>query len=271
MRYLVKDGQNDKLIGIFALGDPVFNLRTRDDWIGWGVNQRRAMLTHVMDAYIVGALPPYNQLLGGKLVASLIGSDEVRRNFEDKYKGREGIISESVKPSNLALVAITSALGRSSIYNRLKLNDLVELRRIGFTKGYGHFQVGDEAFKLLRRALLIVNHEYANGHRFGQGPNWKIRTIRQALGVLGIDAAILRHGIKREVFAMPFCDDVQAHLRGEADYKPRTPTVSAIANAALERWVLPRSERRPEFANWDRADTTSQLLSVASQLELPLK
>ncbi len=34
MRYLVYDRNNDKLIGIFALTDPVFNLRVRDAWIG---------------------------------------------------------------------------------------------------------------------------------------------------------------------------------------------------------------------------------------------
>lgn len=77
LRFLVRDRQNGKLIGIFALGDPVFNLQCRDRWIGWDVNDRRARLVHLMDAYVVGAVPPYNQLLGGKLVASLIGSAEV--------------------------------------------------------------------------------------------------------------------------------------------------------------------------------------------------
>lgn len=40
MRFLVRDRQNGKLIGIFALGDPVFNLQCRDQWIGWDVNDR---------------------------------------------------------------------------------------------------------------------------------------------------------------------------------------------------------------------------------------
>ena len=30
MRYLVMDESNNKLIGLFALGDPVFNLKSRD-------------------------------------------------------------------------------------------------------------------------------------------------------------------------------------------------------------------------------------------------
>ena len=34
-RFLVYDDQNGKLMGIFALGDPVFNLAVRDRLIGW--------------------------------------------------------------------------------------------------------------------------------------------------------------------------------------------------------------------------------------------
>ena len=66
MRFLVRDRSNDKLIGIFALGDPVFNLKARDEWIGWDVNDRRDRLVHVMDAFVVGAVPPYAQLAQGR-------------------------------------------------------------------------------------------------------------------------------------------------------------------------------------------------------------
>ena len=64
MRFLVWDRQNDKLIGAFALCDPIFNLKNRDDWIGWDQGRRRERLVHTMSAYVAGALPPYSQLLG---------------------------------------------------------------------------------------------------------------------------------------------------------------------------------------------------------------
>jgi hypothetical protein len=35
IRYLVWDEHNDKLIGLIAIGDPVFNLSVRDNLIGW--------------------------------------------------------------------------------------------------------------------------------------------------------------------------------------------------------------------------------------------
>ena len=84
LRFLVKDGQNGCLIGLFALGDPVFNLSARDDWIGWTHEDRRDRLVHVMDAYVVGAVPPYSHLIGGKLIAALMGSTEVKLAYEDE-------------------------------------------------------------------------------------------------------------------------------------------------------------------------------------------
>jgi len=119
LRFLVKDRQNGKLIGLFALGDPVFNLTARDKWIGWAHEDRAERLVHVMDAYVVGAVPPYSQLIGGKLVAALMASSEVIEAHERKYSGKESLISGEVKRARLLLITTTSALGRSSLYNRL--------------------------------------------------------------------------------------------------------------------------------------------------------
>ena len=71
MRFLVWDTENGKLIGILALGDPVFNLSARDHHIGWTSTQRKKRLVGVMDAYVLGAVPPYSSLLCGKLIACL--------------------------------------------------------------------------------------------------------------------------------------------------------------------------------------------------------
>ena len=62
-----------------------------------------------MDAYVVGAVPPYNEILGGKLVASLIGSAEVSQAFSQKYGNVTGIISGQNKSAKLVLVTITSS------------------------------------------------------------------------------------------------------------------------------------------------------------------
>ncbi len=123
LRYLVWDDNNQKLLGIIALGDPVFNLRVRDDPIGWTVKDRAKRLVNVLDAYVLGAVPPYNMLLGGKLVACLVRSKKVRDDFLEKYGKTRGIISKKKKKcAGLVMITTSSSLGRSSVYNRLKLS-----------------------------------------------------------------------------------------------------------------------------------------------------
>lgn len=253
MRFLVVDSHNDKLMGVLALGDPVFNLRVRDEWIGWNATQRKRRLTSVMDAFVVGAVPPYASLLGGKLVASLIGSAEVSAQFDAKYGKSRGIISGERKRPHLALVTVTSALGRSSLYNRVKLPGLVNLIRLGTTTGWGHFQVPDSIFSQMRELLALEGHVYADGHGFGQGANWRIRVIREAVRRIGLDEGLLRHGIRREVFALPLASNFREYLLDErADCEIDRPKASEISAACLDRWVIPRAERRPEFVRWER-------------------
>jgi hypothetical protein len=81
MRFLVWDDSIGRLMGVIALCDPVFNRNVRDSAIGWGVEDRKDRLVNVMDAYVLGALPPYNSLLCGKLVACLVRTEEVRDCF----------------------------------------------------------------------------------------------------------------------------------------------------------------------------------------------
>ena len=263
MRFLVMDRTNDKLIGVLALGDPVFNLRVRDEWIDWTADDRRNGLVHVMDAYVVGAVPPYSQLLGGKLITSLIGSSEVANVFKRRYAESTGIISSKKKKPRLALVTITSALGRSSIYNRVRLPGLIDLKFVGSTEGWGHFHVPDQVFSDMRRLLSLDGHEYADGHQFGSGPNWRMRVIRRALSLIGLDEGLLRHGIEREVYGMPLAQNWRKFLRGEARiYGSQRPSVDTIAKACLERWVVPRSIRRPMYRTWSSADRDQLLAPV---------
>lgn len=258
MRFLVIDEANGRLMGLIALGDPVFNLKCRDAWIGWSAATRKERLSSVMDLYICGAVPPYSFLLGSKLVACLATSREVGDHFREKYTGSTGIISGKSKPAELLVVTTTSALGRSSLYNRLRLSTCprTEFRRIGFTEGWGHFSVSDDLFMRLRRHLISEDHKYANGHSFGTGPNWRLRTIRAAMKSLGVDDGLLKHGIQREVFAAELsptsCEQLRTGVQGSAI----RPTVREISEVAIDRWIRPRYERRG-LEPWTRSDIES--------------
>ncbi len=256
MRFLVWDRGNDKLIGIFALGDAVFNQAARDSVIGWDHHRRAAALVNLMDAYVLGALPPYSHLLGGKLVASLIRSQEVREAFDARYGESVGLISGRKKRARLLAVTTTSALGRSSIYNRLQLQGRKIFEPIGFTSGWGHFHFSGRIFDELRAYLEFVGDDYAGGFEFGSGPNWRIRVVRRALERLGMDTTLARHGFVREVFLCRIAKNAEALLRGDNKrvLYGGLPRVGEVATAALDRWMIPRSERDDRYMNWRASD-----------------
>jgi hypothetical protein len=266
LRFLVKDEQNDKIIGIMALGDPVFNLRARDQWIGWDVKTRTANLVNVMDAYVLGAIPPYSQLIGGKLVAALVASREVGDAFDQKYNKTTGLISGEAKNAHLALVTTTSSLGRSSIYNRLKLPHLVEFQRLGYTEGWGHFQIPDEIFEEMRLLLTAEGHKYASGYKYGDGPNWRVRVIRAALKRMGLPEDLLRHGIRREVYGVPVSQDWRARLHGESqEVEVARPTVKDLSDACIERWLAKRAKSDPTYKAWTREQTLDVIMRHFAQ------
>lgn len=252
LRFLVWDEHHEKLIGLFALGDAVFNLRARDELIGWDHNRRAEALVNLMDAYALGALPPYNLLLGGKLVASLVRTREVVDIFREKYHSSVGVISGKSKQAQLAAVTTSSALGRSSLYNRLRLLDQPIFESIGSTSGWGHFHVSDELFEELRGYLKRLGYAGVDSHGYGQGPNYRLRLIRKAFSVLDLDPDLARHGLTREVFFCSLASNALPFLRGEqklAQYDG-LPTLEETTEAALTRWVRPRAIRRPEFKSW---------------------
>ncbi len=256
LRYLVWDEQNDKLIGLIAIGDPVFNLFVRDNLIGWDVHDRSARLVNIMDAYALGALPPYNALLGGKMVACLLRSRDIYDDFARTYGATTGIISQQEKKARLLAVTTSSSMGRSSVYNRLKLDGIQYFKPIGYTGGWGHFHIPDRLFAEFRNYLREIGHPYADMHRFGQGPNWRLRTRRAALVALGFKGNMLRHGIQREVFISALAVNATKLLRTGKGRPDLSSLLSAreVARLAVERWMLPRSQRRPEYRNWTAND-----------------
>ena len=256
LRYIVWDASNQKIIGLLAIGDPVFNLSVRDKLIGWDSKGRAERLVNIMDAYVLGAVPPYNMLLGGKLIACLLKSRDLFDDFATVYGGTTGIISGKAKNARLLAVTTSSSMGRSSVYNRLKLDGTSHLDPIGYTNGWGHFHISDRLFLELRDYLRDVGHSYADLHRYGQGPNWRMRTTRAALDALGFKADMLRHGIQRQVFiTFPASNSIKILQTGEG--VPDTSGLASVADIGLlarDRWIVPRAERRQEYRAWEVAD-----------------
>jgi hypothetical protein len=214
-----------------------------------------------MDAFILGAVPPYNMLLGGKLIGSMIRTREVVATFHKRYSGTTGLISGKSKKASLVAVTTSSALGRSSVYNRLKLGGLSYFTSIGFTGGWGHFHVPRELFEDMRRYLVLRRHDYPRSYEYGDGPNWRMRTIRAALDLIGFDGDLLRHGVNREVFVCWLAQNALDVLRAKTKRPNYDSLLGAgeVAALALDRWVLPRSARDCAYEGWESKEILRRL------------
>ena len=56
----------------------------------------RDSASQMADLSVCGAVPPYNTLLGGKLVALAVTSEEARACWKDRYEHRISIISSQM-------------------------------------------------------------------------------------------------------------------------------------------------------------------------------
>lgn len=248
MRFLVFDNCNNKLIGIFGLSDPVYCLAVRDLWIDWSDSEKRQRLWHTMDAYVLGAVPPYNYLLCGKLVALLATTNEVREHFVNRYAGKSSEILGIVREPHLVLLTTASAMGRSSMLNRLKRNNQFIWESIGMTAGWGHFHLGNGLFKDIADFMRSEYPSKFTTYKFGGGPSWKLRVIRSCLQELDLPTDILQHGIRREVFAAPLANNWREFLSGK-DALPyfHDRPLADIVKFFRDRWLFPRSQRDQRF------------------------
>jgi len=219
---------NKPVIGIAALGSPIIHIPERDNYIGWDKNIRTKKINYMMDAYVIGALPPYNYLLGGKLISILLTSKEIRRIYRKKYKNSSY--------SELVGLFTTSLYGKSSQYNRLAISGRKLYLPIGDTKGYGTLHLTTETINamidLLREKNIIVSNS------FGEGPSWTMRVIRTVGDLLGFDSnQLLMHSFKRKIYFIPFAENTKEFLNDKnKSLKFYSQNIDYLTEYWKDRW-----------------------------------
>jgi hypothetical protein len=246
IKILIRDRAlpNKPVIGIAALGSPIIHIPERDDFIGWDKITRTKNLIYTMDAYVIGALPPYNYLLGGKLISLLLASNEVRKIYHNKYKGKVTIIDKRIANS-LVGIFTTSLYGKSSQYNRLKYKDILLYQHIGYTKGYGTLHLSKETIQEMVKFLKSKNIDV--NHKFGDGPSWVMRVIAAAGELVGFDSDfLLKHSFKRSIYFVPLAKNYREVLNDEIK-RPiyYNYTKNELVKYWKERWFENR-KRNPD-------------------------
>ena len=211
LRFIIWDKTHYKVFGIFGLSDPVIALEVRDEFIGWNKKQREERLYNLMTAYILGAVPPYNELFGAKLVALAVGCKEVCQAFEEKYKGKKTIIRERETLAKLVAVDTMAFFGKSLIYEGLP-----EWQFLGFTKGLTHIHLNGLWEKCLELAKEMGVRSLKR-NKFGHGPNWKFRVLREVFSRLGLSDEYYETGIKKGYYFRPLAAEWREFLKGETD------------------------------------------------------
>ncbi len=216
------------------------------------------------DISVCGAIPPYNEILGGKLVSMLLTSAEVIKAYQNRYEKAQSIIASSmagrpvIRPPRLVCLTTTSLYGiGSSQYNRIVLpcekigggsNEEIRYRCLGSTEGFGTGQFGPAT----ARALTRLVEQSDNGQRvnsiFGEGVSPRLRKIRDGLTTLGFPSdELLVHGSHRIVYGIPLARNFREYLLG-IDERPKYSlpmknpalTTQRISSWWSERWLMRR-------------------------------
>lgn len=258
LRFLVMDDANGKLIGLLALQSPPLSFPARDRLFQYPSGRKTELVNQTMDIQTLGAIPPYDRLLGGKLVAFAAASNEVRDTYRRKYAKRITEMERRILPAHLVALTTTSAFGRSSIYNRLRYNGAMIAESLGYTEGYGSFHLM-ELYPLFRE--FLENQGISTRGGFGTGPRRKWQTMVRALEQLGFSRELLRHGVKREAFLFPLIDNLKDYMEGritEPMYR-NLPFADLVA-WWRERWLLPRAERVNGWREWQNRNLAHLLI-----------
>jgi len=228
--------------------------------------KQRAVAENVMEIITCGAVPPYGDVLGGKLVAMLLATPRVVSDVRARYEGRVSLIASGLKGApvrrdpNLTVLTTSSLYSvGSSQYNRIRIpGDIVEGKgqvaysRVGTTDSFGTVHIApDTAGVLVALARLSDDNRRLVNHLFGEGVSPKLRALRSGLEALGLAPDVfLRHHAPRLLYAASLADNADDVLFGMAA-RPRYVLrggragdgVRAIADYWRERWLEPRLRR----------------------------
>ncbi len=225
-------------------------------------NRKCKIGSNMMDIIVCGSIPPYNELLGGKLISILACSPEVIRDYTMRYKKQVSEIASRMKgkkvvrDSRLVYMGTTSlyAIG-SSQYNRIKVpleNDRkLEYRKMGITEGYGTVYFSNETSLMLSRILELQDGGKRINHVFGEGTSPRFRIISRGLSSIGIRAsAFLNHYSPRIVYAINLAKNTNEFLLGlddDVDYgfdlnntEEVERTTQELVDFWYERWMTMR-------------------------------
>lgn len=192
-------------------------------------NRKTKIGSNMMEIIVCGAIPPYNELLGGKLISILACSPQVIRDYTEKYSDQISEIASRMKgkrvirDSRLAFLGTTSLYAAgSSQYNRIKVpiadDFYLRYKKMGITEGYGTVYFSKRTTTAMMRMLELQDGGRKINNIFGEGTSPRFRLISRGLSNLGIRSDVfLKHYSPRIVYSMELARNTNEFLCGISD------------------------------------------------------
>jgi len=263
MRFILWDTAHDMPFGLILLQSPVLKMTVRDKYLGIPKEELDLWVNRSMHAQRVGALPPYNEILGGKMVALALTSNEVRLAYKRKYNSSKTIIKRRLIPSDLLFITTTSAFGKSSLYNRLKYNGEIVAESLGYTKGSGTFHIPEEIYLEIIEFLAKRGVDTSRG--YGHGPSRKLKLISLAFKYLHLPK-FEYHGIQREFYLFPLVKNLKEVIERKKKPIYIDRPFNKLVDYWKHRWALPRAKRKPEWKDFEAKKFFKKVEKILKEL-----
>jgi len=259
MRFLIWDKYHNCPFGLIGLQSPVLRMAVRDKYLEIPKEELDLWVNRSMQAQRVGALPPYNDLIGGKMVALTLATNEIRQAYKNKYRERLTLLENRRIDSDLLFITTSSAFGRSSIYNRLRIENETIAQKLGNTKGFGTFHIPDALFKEIKTFLEYkgVNTETT----FGFGPSKRIKLLYQVFQLLNLPN-YSRHRILREYYLFPHVANLKEVIGQRSDPIFYDRQFHNLMDYWKTRWCIARSKRTDQWKKFNSIDLTQEIAEL---------
>jgi len=256
MRFMVWDSYHDSPFGLIGLQSPPLASSIRDKKLGLHNGNREFWINQSLYAQRLGAIPPYNELLGGKMIALSLTSNEIRKAYSKKYHERKTILKDQVLPNRLLFITTTSAYGKSSVYERIKYYDEKVGEFLGLTSGAGTFQLSEKLYQDCLKFLEQNGYNIARG--YGTGPSRKLKLTAAAFRILKIKGYEY-HNVQRGMYLFPLVKNLQNVIQKNKRPLSYNRSFNELSNYWLNNLAIPRSERIDRWRHFNSEEFFSDI------------
>lgn len=256
------------------------------------LSKARLVGTAIADLSVCGAVAPYNEIVGGKLVALLAVSEAARQAYRERYQNQASIIASSVAGRKIVREAELVFVGTSSLYGvrpnqydslSMPVSDesdnalALKYKYLGQSEGYGSLHIRQRTKARLQEFMEADGRSgWRANNIFGEGANPNMRALREAIGELGLDAnELLQHSQPRAMYGVRLATNVTEYLLGldsSAEYIKRRYSRGSDTDAIAAYWWSRWASRRaidPQVHEKIRKHSLAYPISHGAVLNLP--